>query len=383
MSPAQDIERWLSALGSPGADRDYRPGHERVRRLLDALSLARPRLRVRIAGTNGKGSTAHMLAAALRSQGHRVGLYTSPHIRRFNERIRMNGAPVGDAMLRRLAERILPRARQCGASYFEAATAMALAAFSEMRADVEILEAGVGARLDATTAVPADLALITPIGLDHQAWLGDSLAAIAKEKAHAFRGCRWKISAPQPEEVRAVLRRHAPDLIVARLWPENEPLASSGMFQRVNAGLAWSACECLAEAGFVPDRERARRAIAATEVPGRFARHFLGRTEIRLDPAHNRHAVEALLPDIRACAPWDAILVHPRADRSLDDCLSLLAPFARRLITREDEPDPAAALEHALSRACGGRVLAIGSFVSLGAWTALIDRMQSAEDVRA
>ncbi len=155
-----------------------------MQELLRPLCIKRPKLRVRIAGTNGKGSTAFMLSHALQACGMRTGLYSSPHIQHFGERIRINGVPVSETTLHMLMQSIMPAALKAGASYFEAATALALKYFSDSHVDVEILEAGVGARLDATTAVEADMALITPIGLDHQNWLGDRLADIAAEKAH-------------------------------------------------------------------------------------------------------------------------------------------------------------------------------------------------------
>jgi len=173
----ETIDQWLEQLGQPAADRDYKPGHERMHDLLAPLAetnqLKQPKLRIRIAGTNGKGSTAFMLANALQACGLKVGLYTSPHILQFNERIRINGEPVSDTALLQGIEQLMPRALEIGASYFETATALALKQFSDLEVDVEILEAGVGARLDATTAVEADVALITPIGLDHQGWLGE------------------------------------------------------------------------------------------------------------------------------------------------------------------------------------------------------------------
>ncbi|MDX8398072.1 MAG: bifunctional folylpolyglutamate synthase/dihydrofolate synthase, partial [Mariprofundaceae bacterium] len=190
----QSIDSWLAQLGQPNADRDYKPGHERMLDLLKPLTCTRPKLRIRIAGTNGKGSTAFMLAAGLQAAGLKVGLYSSPHVLSFNERIRINGAEISDQALLTLLTGIMPIALDVGASYFEVATALALQHFSQTEVDVEILEAGVGARLDATTAVTADMALITPIGLDHEAWLGNTILQVAQEKSYALKGCRWALS---------------------------------------------------------------------------------------------------------------------------------------------------------------------------------------------
>ena len=331
------IDAMLAALDAPAADRDYRPGHARVRALLDVLALHRPRLRVRVAGTNGKGSTATMLAAGLRAAGLRVGLYTSPHILRFAERIRVDGQPAPDGALRRGLERLLPRAREVGASWFEVATALALGHFSDAEVDAEVLEAGVGARLDATTAVPADMALITPIALDHQAWLGDTLAAIAAEKAHAMDGCRFALSAPQPRQAREALRAHRADVtFVDDPWPG--ALAMPGAHQRVNAALAMAALLALRDAALLDaDEQTLARAVEETRAPGRLQCVRWRSWRIWLDAAHNAHAVEALRPSLPALAAkpdgvLDAIFVFTREDRDLADALPRLRPYARRIV---------------------------------------------------
>lgn len=359
------IEAWLAALGNPSADRDYKPGHERVRALLSRLELRRPALRVRVAGTNGKGSTSFMLAAALQARGLRVGLYTSPHILHFNERIRIDGEPVAESALLADLERIMPIALEVGASYFETATALALAQFTAARVDVEILEAGVGARLDATTAVEADVALVTPIGLDHQAWLGETLAEVAAEKAYVMQGCRIAISAAQPPEVETILRQFNPELRFCP--PAAMSLAAAGTHQQVNAGLALAAASTLADE-LALDMHATHSTISKAVVPGRLQRIDIDRATVWLDAAHNRHAVEALLPGLPQFAdPFDAIIVFTREDRSLDDCLPLLAPHARMLISRNNAAEPAEALAEAIAERPDGHFLVLGSFLTVAA----------------
>ncbi len=368
----ETIEAWLAELGDPSADRDYRPGHARMLALLDGMVCHRPTLRIRIAGTNGKGSTAFMLAAALQSIGLKVGLYTSPHILEFNERIRINGIPVENAELLAGLARIMPLAHRAGASYFETATALALDQFSRAMVDVEILEAGVGARLDATTAVAADMALITPIALDHQNWLGDTITQIAAEKAHAMQGCRMNISAPQCDAVAAVLRRACPDILFCdRIAWKN--LAAPGRHQQINASLAWAAVQQLSRIKpLTIDPATARDAIARCSVPGRLQHLRMGRADIWLDAAHNRHAVEALLPSLKNLAdPFDAILVFTREDRSLADCLDLLAPYGNRIISndqiRQKTLSPAATLQAEIGHHRQGKFLVLGSFTTVAA----------------
>jgi len=364
------IEAWLAELGNPSADRDYQPGHARMLAVLAGLDCHRPTLRIRIAGTNGKGSTAFMLAAALQSAGLTVGLYTSPHILEFNERIRINGIPVENASLLAGLERIMPLAREAGASYFETATALALDQFSRATVDVEILEAGVGARLDATTAIPADMALITPIGLDHQNWLGDSITQIADEKAYVMQGCRYCISAPQTHDVAAVLQSFHPALHRCEIGDAWDDLAMPGLHQQGNAALAWAATRQLGHDFPGIDLQAARRAMCQCKVPGRLQYLHAGQADIWLDAAHNRHAVEALLPSLKTLAdPFDAILVFTREDRSLDDALVLLKPYARRVISNDANSalSAAAALQMEISSHPDGAFLALGSFTTVAA----------------
>jgi len=367
-APTRTPEDWLAALSSPRADRDYRPGHERVRALASACGLDRwrPRLRIRVVGTNGKGSTARFLATALQALGLRVGLYTSPHLVRFAERIAIDGRPVDDDVLLAALRRIVPHAEAIGASWFEAATVLALDCFAKAQVDVEILEAGVGARWDATTAFAAEMALIAPIGLDHCQWLGPTIEAIAEDKAHAFDGCRWCLTAPQPDAAMPALRKHAQALQVAPPWQGR--LAAFGAFQRINAGLAWAAVLALRDAGWIPTKKqallRAQKAIASTSIPGRMQRLCIGNAELWIDVAHNEHAAEAVAQALIPLRPWARVVVAVREDRDpkpIEQALAVLEAPIVRAATPEQAPQLAA---QALLE---GRVLVVGSHRAAGA----------------
>jgi dihydrofolate synthase/folylpolyglutamate synthase len=317
-----------------------------------------------------------MLAAALQAIGLKTGLYTSPHILAFNERIRINASPVSDEALLEGLSRLMPPAIRIGASYFETATALALDQFAMAAVDAEILEAGVGARLDATTAVAADMALITPIGLDHQAWLGDALKEIAGDKAYAMKGCSWSISVEQHEDVAGALHAFNPAMKIMKPEPDQwRGLSAPGLHQRLNAALAFSAVQLLDDAKVIPHRPGlARSAIQACKIPGRLQQVRLADANIWLDAAHNRHAIEALLPSLAALAdPFDAILVLTRKDRSLLDSLTLLRPFCKRLISNEDSHPgiestrAAALLQRELDRSPEGSFLVLGSFTTIAA----------------
>ena len=181
--PAVQFQLDRLASLSPGADM---LGLDRITRLLERLGdphLALPPV-FHIAGTNGKGSTCAFLRAALEAEGHSVHMYTSPHLVRFNERIRLNGTLIDDARLARYLERVLDAADGIGPSFFEATTAAAFLAFAEHPADACIVEVGLGGRLDATNVIAAPAVCgIAQLGLDHQAFLGDEIGRIAMEKA--------------------------------------------------------------------------------------------------------------------------------------------------------------------------------------------------------
>ena len=174
---------------------DRKPGLERTRALLAALGNPEKALKfVHITGSNGKGSTAAMLASVLAAAGYRTGLFTSPHLYRFNERFQVNGAPIPDAALDRLAERVLAAADTLPEhpTEFELMTAIGFLWFAETGCDLVVVEVGLGGRLDSTNVIPApEAAVITNIGLEHTAILGSTLAAIAAEKSGILKsGCR-------------------------------------------------------------------------------------------------------------------------------------------------------------------------------------------------
>jgi len=374
-----DIEAWLSELGLPKADRDYTPGHERLQSLLLKLQahgkiLHEPKLRVRIAGTNGKGSTAHFLANALRATGLKVGLYTSPHISDFHERIQIQGKAIDDLKLTALMTEVMPLALQVETSYFETATALALLAFSLENVDVEILEAGVGARLDATTAVVADVALLTPVALDHQAWLGDKLVDIAQDKSHVFKGCKTSISAPQCEKVRQLLLENDVDMRFSEHF--NHPLALLGEHQRLNAGLAFAAVKAI-KAEYKSIRNRIDvaeciRGISETKIAGRLELIHYQQHQFYLDAAHNHHAVASLLPALaRFEQSFDVIFLCTREDRDLSDCVAMLKPYAHEIVALTGPGErPYLSVADALAGQVpsydAGRFLVLGSFVTLG-----------------
>src|SRR3990170_3434487 len=182
---AKETLEYLYALQSSG----IKPGLERIRALLGALGNPQDKTpSIHIAGTNGKGSTASMIEAALIEAGYRTGLYTSPHLTRFNERIRISGRPISDSAVVRLAQRVRSALSQLSGeklkpSFFEFTTAMAFVCFESKGVDIAILEAGMGGRWDATNTVMPLVSIITNIGKEHTQYLGTTLGQIASEKS--------------------------------------------------------------------------------------------------------------------------------------------------------------------------------------------------------
>jgi len=235
----------------------------RIERLLAALGNPQERLPpvVHVAGTNGKGSTVATLRACLEAGGYRVHVYTSPHLVRFHERIRLVGTLIDEHALLELLEECEQANRGEPITFFEITTAAAFLAFARMPADAVLLEVGLGGRLDATNVIaqPAATA-ITPVSLDHQAFLGDTLAAIAGEKAGILKPGVPAIVGPQPDEAERIIEARASEIGALLLrsqrewhcdprgtgmryegprWRLDLPLPSlPGMHQIANAGAA-------------------------------------------------------------------------------------------------------------------------------------------------
>ncbi len=271
-------------------------GLENTHRLLAALGHPQQKLRfLHVAGTNGKGSTCAMLDAMLRAGGLRTGLYTSPHLVDFRERIRLDGqlmpedaAAEGLSLLREASV-----GWEYAPTFFELATVLAAWWFAREWAEVVVWETGMGGRLDATNAVAPLVSVITPIGMDHQQWLGNTLAEIAAEKAGIIKPGVPVVSAPQAADARDVLATRAqeigaPILFVEQPWSEGF-VALPGEHQRWNAALARAALDA---ARLVRQEDARRRGLAAVQWDGRFQIHA---DNIVLDGAHNPEAARVLV----------------------------------------------------------------------------------------
>jgi dihydrofolate synthase/folylpolyglutamate synthase len=282
---------WLYGLQRFG----IKLGLENIQRLIAILRVDLGRARViHVAGTNGKGSVCAMIDSILRAQKYRTGLFTSPHLFTFRERIRVNGEMISeDAVTNGLTTiRDLVRSWDPHPTFFEIATALALKHFSNAKVHIAILETGLGGRLDATNAVQSDVSVITSIAFDHQQWLGQSLREIATEKAGIIKLKTPVVSAPQAPDAEKVIRTRgaeceAPLQFVNHSY-QKTLVGLSGEYQKQNAALAMAA---LRIAKIDIDDSSIARGLATVDWPARFQR-WDERTVI--DGAHNPAAARIL-----------------------------------------------------------------------------------------
>lgn len=307
-------------------------GLDNTRKLLAAAEADRTKATVvHVAGTNGKGSTCAMIEALARAKGYKTGLFTSPHLVEFSERIRVNGAMIPPEAL---AEEIsflkrLSESWEQPPTFFELALAIALRHFRKNGVDFIILETGLGGRLDATNAVPKDMAVLAPIGLDHQQYLGDTLTQIASEKAAIIAPGKPAVTAVQEPEALAVIRQTAADrqapLTIARMDGQTPRPSLPGRHQRENAALA---LEAMRQLNALPDAGTIRSALAAVQWPGRFER--IATPPLVLDGAHNEHAARVLAKTWKEEFPGQkaALVFAASADKHLRDMIPILRNIA-------------------------------------------------------
>jgi dihydrofolate synthase / folylpolyglutamate synthase len=365
-----------------------------------------------VAGTNGKGSTAAMLESILRAAGIRTGLYTSPHLERINERIRINGENISDQDFAAVWTDVHDSIESLMASgklaahptFFECVTAMAFLAFAAQRVDFAIYEVGMGGRFDATNIVTPEVAIITPIDFDHENYLGHSIDEIASEKAGIIKSDARVVSAAQRPEARAVIARRSAEMgsrlvEVEESWRIEDLKVSGGFyraaatfantikelliapalpgrFQIQNALTAATAARVLAEQGFLIGDEAIERGIAAARWPGRLER-ISERPDVYLDGTHNPAGARELL------SFWEEnfsgrrifLVYGAMRDKAVDEIASLLFSHTAAVIftmPRQSRaisarllseitghfaahsfvvPDPAEALERAINKA--------------------------------
>lgn len=335
----QEVIAWLYNLQRFG----IKLGLENIRRLLDELCsgvcVKRPALAaasastfkvIHVAGTNGKGSVCAMIDSICRAQGHRTGLFTSPHLVTFRERIRVNGEMISEnavadglTTIRHLVADWDPHP-----TFFEVTTALALEYFSEAKIEVVILETGIGGRLDATNAVQSDVSVITQIDFDHEQWLGKTIPEIATEKAGIIKRGVPVVSTAQRPEAEKVIRARAAECQASLQFVseryDRSPIVLRGDYQKENAAVAIAA---IRGAKIDIDHKSIARGLTSIDWPARF-QYWDERTII--DGAHNPAAARVLADT------WHEIFGDQKAtlvlavlsDKNLRGICEALAPIA-------------------------------------------------------
>lgn len=335
-------------------------GLDRLRNFLHRLGDPQDSLKfVHVAGTNGKGSTAAMLEAILREAGYRTGLYTSPHLLRFNERMRVNGEEITDAELIELCEELVPyvEAAEEKPTEFELVTALAFLYFKKQGCDIVVLEVGLGGRLDATNTISTcELAVITNIDFDHTDVLGDTLTKIAREKAGIIKEGTPVLLSDQTEEAKRAVAavceaKQAPLTVTdtASLLPLDSGLSGQsfhyrarknlhlrllGAYQLRNAATALDAADILRQKGWNITEKAVYEGLENAKWPGRF--EVLSHAPaVVVDGAHNPDGVRSLVESLNLYFTGRkmTIVTGVMADKDYKKIISELAPYAKRFIT--------------------------------------------------
>ena len=353
---------------------------ERMRQLMQLLGEPQTRYpTLHIAGTKGKGSTAALTASVYQAAGYRVGLYTSPHMEDFAERIQVDGTPIPHADLSALVEEIQPAVAQVPyLTTFELTTALAFLYFARRRVDIGIIEVGLGGRLDATNIITPLACAITPISFDHTAVLGNTLAQIAAEKGGIIKPDVPVVLADQPDEAHQTLAAlaaargapliDAPQTVQCQVlsqtldgqtlqlsWrgapPQTVTMPLLGPHQAENAVTAWALLHTAAGRGLPLSPEALTRGFAAVHWPGRFE-VFARQPLIILDGAHNEAAAIRLTETLQALLPAQkaVLLFGVSEDKDAAAMLHHLAPWVDTVIFSRAEHPRATRADQLLTR---------------------------------
>ena len=363
-------------------------GHRNVLALLDHMGVTMKTPYIHVAGTNGKGSTCAMLASVLKAAGFKVGLYTSPFLQHYQERIRLNGVPLIDDLMVKYGNPLVEAAKALEAAGdfvtpFEMGTALALAAFDGEDCDYAVIEVGMGGRLDPTNIINPRVCAITAIGLDHMSFLGDTLEEIAGEKAGIIKENTPVVCYPAQESVRRVFAEAAESMnapltqldessilaaqgdmhgstVTYQLGSKWEKMRINlpGQYQQRNAMTVLALVEELRKQGVAIPEEAVRRGLAETVWPARleWCRNVL------IDGAHNPQGVAALVDYVDACLADKrrVLLSGVLADKLQPEMLGQMVHIARDIVTvTPDTPRALAAADYATAlNDCGGNAMA-------------------------
>lgn len=331
----------------------YKPGLENITKLLKLTGNPEKGLRFfHVAGTNGKGSVSNMLASILQEHGFKTGLFTSPHLNDFRERIRINGALISENFVVDFVARYKDQWKDINPSFFEITTTMAFAAFNQNNCEVCVIETGLGGRLDSTNVIEPEISIITNIGLDHTAFLGDTLEEIAFEKAGIIKKNTPVVIGEWNEKTLPVFEKVAAEknaeLILAKK-ASGYQTDLGGTFQQINISTVISALEILNKFGwnFTPEKIKIglMQVQKNTGFKGRF-QILQHNPTVLIDAAHNEAGVTVLFDEINQLSFEKLHLIYGAAnDKDLQTIFKLFpkkahyyfSEFDSKRATRVDE----------------------------------------------
>lgn len=318
----------------------YKPGLDNTRRLLAHLKNPERKWRsVHVAGTNGKGSTCHLLAAVLQSAGYRVGLYTSPHLVDFRERIRVNGEMIPEQEVVRFVEENKELLEQIRPSFFETTMAMAFLYFAQQQVDIAVVEVGLGGRLDSTNVVLPEVSVVTNIGFDHTEFLGDTLAKIAAEKAGIIKPHVPVVIGERQAETETVFQEKAAAMQAPLLFADTlqvpPALISScqlrGRYQQKNIRTVFATLGVLREQGYKINDEAIMQGMAhvcdLTGLQGRWQEKIVNGVRLLFDTGHNSHGVSSYAADLNDIQHLRVVFGMVQ-DKDIEKVLQLLPQHA-------------------------------------------------------
>ena len=353
------------------------PGLSRTQELLQRMGNPEKSLKfVHIAGPNGKGSTAAMTASILEAAGYRTGLYTSPFINRFNERMQIDGHPIADDELAELTESIRPLADAMADSptEFELITALAMAYFHRHQCDIVVLEVGMGGALDSTNVIDTpEVAILVAMGYDHTKELGSTMTEIASAKAGIIKPGGLVVAYGQNPEAQAVFEQTCRDRGAQLRYPDYHALKAeefdldgqtfsygpyehlriplAGTYQLYNAAVVLTAVDALRQRGWTITDQQVRQGLAATRWPARF--EVLRRDPVFIvDGGHNPHGIRGTADSLRKLFPGRkfTFLVGVMADKDVEHILGLIVPLAEQFFCVRPNNPRAMAAEELASR---------------------------------
>lgn len=316
-------------------------GNENLAKLLGLLGDPQKKLRfIHIAGTNGKGSAAAMTAEILKRAGFKTGLFTSPFIEVFNERIRIGGENIPDNLLIEYTERVKNIMEASGAlvSEFAFVTAVAFLYFYEMKCDFVVLEVGMGGKLDATNVIDrSEVSVIMKIALDHTQYLGDTIEKIAAEKCGIIKVNGTVVAYPNEEKVLGIIRKYASEkhaeLKIADVkTAEGYELSLKGAYQPYNAAVVLEIVKALREKGVQIPEKAVTDGLKNTEWPARFE---WVRDNVVIDGAHNLDGIKVLKQSLLALGKPVTLVMAMMEDKAYAECIREIAPVASRVIATE------------------------------------------------